>query len=102
VKSGKITPSQLKLLHRATSAHQNRVENYAVFGAAVVLAVAAGVPNRIVNAQCALYSAASVGYGFAYVLIDRNPWSLARTICWWTGCWACGKLFWEAGRALNR
>jgi uncharacterized MAPEG superfamily protein len=101
IKSGKITPSQLKLMQRATSAHQNRVENFSIFGSAVVLAVAVGVPNSTVNGYCALYSVASVLYGVAYVVIERNPWSLARTCCWWAGCWACGRLFWEAGRVVN-
>lgn len=101
VKSGKITSRQLDLIKRAGAAHSNRVENYSVFAAATVLAVAAGVPSDLVNTQCLLYSVSSVAYGICYVLIDTTPLSLLRTVCWYSGCWACFRMFWAAGKALN-
>lgn len=102
VKSGKITLRQLNLIKRAGAAHSNRVENYAVFAAATVLAVATGVPRSIVNSQCLLYSVSSVAYGACYVLIETTPLSLLRTLSWYGGCWACFRLFWEAGKMLNK
>jgi uncharacterized MAPEG superfamily protein len=101
IKSGKITRAQLDMIKRAGAAHSNRVENYPVFAAAVVLAIVAGVPNDVVNAQCLLYSVSSVAYGACYVLIDSTPLSLLRTASWYGGCWACFRLFWVAGKALN-
>lgn len=102
VKSGKLTQRQLDRIKRAAAAHANRVENYAVFGAAVVSAMVAGVPGQVVNGYCLLYSVSSVAYGVAYVVVERNPWSVLRTLAWWSGGWACVRLFWEAGRALSR
>jgi hypothetical protein len=68
----------------------------------MVLAIATGVDNGIINDMGLLYSVASVAYGVAYVVIESNPWSLIRTACWYAGCWACGRLMWEGGRAVNR
>ncbi|ETN45184.1 uncharacterized protein HMPREF1541_10061 [Cyphellophora europaea CBS 101466] len=102
VQSGKITQRQLNLIKRSSAAHSNRVENYSIFAAAAVLAVAAGVPNDVINANCLLYSVASVAYGACYVLIETTPLSLLRTLSWYAGGWACVRLFWKAGEALNR
>ena len=101
VKSGKLTQAQLDLIKRASAAHSNRVENYSIFAAATVLAVTAGVPNDVINAQCLLYTVSSIAYGAAYTMIDSTPLSLLRTICWYGGGWACFRLFWKAGQALN-
>lgn len=102
VKAGKLTQAQLDLIKRAGAAHSNRVENYSVFAAATIIAVVAGVPNHVVNRQCLLYTVSSVAYGAAYVLIDSTPLSLLRTLAWYGGGLACFRLFWAAGKALNK
>jgi uncharacterized MAPEG superfamily protein len=86
------------MIKRAGSAHANRVENLPVFAAAMVLAMATGVKSEVINRYGLMYSLASMAYSVAYVCIDREVYSLARTACWYVGVWATVRLFWEGGK----
>ena len=101
VQSGKITQAQLNMLKRTESAHANRVENFTVFAASTVLAVAAGVPYEVVNASCLVYTLSSLAYGPAYILVEQWKHTWLRSLSWWIGNDACLYLLYRAGKALN-
>ncbi len=96
VQDGKMTREQLAMIKRNEAAQANRTENFAFFATSTVLAVAAGVPNHAVNADCLLYTLSSIGYGAAYILISDLKLSLLRTTFWWIGtvlvCIYCTRL----------
>ena len=101
VRSGKLTSSQLAMLQRNDSAHHNRMENYAPFAAASLLALYANVPSHIINTSCLIYTLSSLGYAAAYIFITDWKWTYLRSTMFWVGNDVCLFLFWRAWLGLN-
>lgn len=102
MKAGKITDGQLRKLQRQQSAHENAVEHFPFFVGAVILAVQAGLPNTMINRYAVIYTLVRIGFGVAYAQIEDNNLSFIRTALWWSSNIVCFRLFWFAGKALNK
>ncbi|MCJ1481793.1 hypothetical protein MMC06_001952 [Schaereria dolodes] len=97
----RVPVAVLARFERAEAAHQNGMENLAVFAVAVVLGNMAGLGTEMLNGVAAAVVLLRAGYNVVYVCVAGNRWSYART-----GLWALmtGLCLWEmmaAGNALR-
>lgn len=101
VQEGKMTSSQLAAIKRLQAAHENAVEHFPFFIAAIVMATQAGVENSVVNRYGLVYTAVRIAYALAYYKIEDHQASYIRSVLWWAGNITCIRLLWFAGKALN-
>jgi len=75
--------------HRALAAHQNLMETYPLFAAAVIVSHLGGAAERVATAWCLVFLLARLLYQVFY-LFDRAQW---RSISWGLGSMAIVGLF---------
>ena len=100
VAEGKISSATLRMIKRWESAQANAIENFTLFTASVLLATYAGVPTGTLNGLMASYLLARIGYGIAYITIEKEIYSLTRSLCWWWGNLSCLAMLVLAGKRL--
>ncbi|KAH8697901.1 hypothetical protein BGW36DRAFT_379638 [Talaromyces proteolyticus] len=100
VSEGKITRRQFERIQRLQSAHENAVEGYTFFVAAILFANIAKVDTATINLIGVWYSLSRIAYGLAYYYIEDKSLSYVRSACWWSGNWSCIMGIWWAGRNL--
>ncbi|KAJ3279957.1 hypothetical protein HK104_001032 [Borealophlyctis nickersoniae] len=95
----KMTKAAHQKALRAAAAHQNGLEAFPLFAAAVIAGNVAGLPTATLNA----YSGAFLAARFLYNLIYINNTSPAvaglRTLVWASGVGACVSLLVQAAKA---
>ncbi|KAL9075461.1 MAG: hypothetical protein Q9161_001533 [Pseudevernia consocians] len=100
VRAGKLSQRRLEQIRRMQSAHENSVEGFTLFVAAVVFATYGGVPNATVNGICVWYTLSRLAYGAAYIWIESRRLSMVRSAIWWSCNASCITGLVLAGRAL--
>lgn len=96
-----MTAEQLAQIRRLQSAHENGMEHYSVFVAAITMAVQAGLPAEMVNKYALIYTLVRIAYTAVYVTNTTRQASGVRSVLWWAGNVACIRLLWFAGKAFN-
>ena len=66
------------------------------------MAIQAGLPNTMINRYSVIYTLLRIGFAVAYAQIEDKSLSYIRTAFWWSSNIACFRLFWFAGKALNK
>ena len=101
VSAGKLTQKQLNQIIRVQSAHENSVEHFPLFVAALLFAHIAGLPHGMINRTGAYYTVARVVYTVSYVMITDAKLALLRGVAWWASNVICLRLIWLGGKAVN-
>jgi uncharacterized MAPEG superfamily protein len=89
VSKGKLSRRELDRLRRWQAAHENAMENFPAYVAAIISAYLAGVPYATLNGLSVWYTASRVVHTFVYVLVETESWSYVRSLCWWSGNISC-------------
>ncbi|THY17099.1 hypothetical protein D6D01_07563 [Aureobasidium pullulans] len=99
---GKLTTEQLEQLRRIQSAHSNSMEHYTVFVAAILSAMIAKLDGGVVNRYATIYTLVRAAYFWVYRQNTTRQAAGLRSVLWWASNIVCIRLFWFAGKALNK
>ncbi|THW56833.1 hypothetical protein D6D25_03115 [Aureobasidium pullulans] len=102
VSKGKLTNEQLEQLRRIQSAHSNSMEHYTVFVAAIMSAMIAKLDGGVVNRYATIYTLVRAAYFWVYRQNTTRQAAGFRSVLWWASNIVCIRLFWFAGKALNK
>lgn len=102
IKDGKMTQKQLDALRRMQSAHENSMEHFPVFAAAVLSAIVGGVDAQTLNFWGLGYTVVRAAYCYVYRCNETRELAGVRSVLWWCGNVACMRLLWLAGKSLNK
>ena len=101
VQEGKMSQRQLNFLQRNEGCHANSMEHFPVFASAALFATTAGVETSSINVACAAYTISRIIYAISYLVIEKHQLTYIRSLAWWASNFACIRLFWAAGQAMN-
>ncbi|OCF30689.1 hypothetical protein I317_06411 [Kwoniella heveanensis CBS 569] len=94
--SADISATLKRQLRRAVDANNNNHTNLPLFAAGLAAANAAHVDSGSLHLYSAGFLLSRIGYNLAYVLIEEEKYSWARTILYWSGVYASLGLFVKA------
>ncbi|KAG0049796.1 hypothetical protein BGZ83_005383 [Gryganskiella cystojenkinii] len=89
----------MDMIKRAQSAHWNGLETLSIFYGSVLAALHAGVPKDIVSYYAGLFLISRGAYNIIYIFLNTTRAAAGtRSFAWFTGMYACTKLFLAAAK----